>query len=168
MFINNTSMQERKRRSRSIVARQWAGGKYRQKNPSITHPGLVTDPGWDVSDPGESLAKLCRKSFRPCVVWRASTVCTWRGAHCRVTPRATLSPGGEVAGSVPELDLAPNCARPQVARLGKKFLSESESRSCWQYRSSSRFPYFPPFLANWCRTVRQYSVMPRYHGNFVT
>lgn len=60
-------MQERKRRDRAVV-RQRAGGKYGQKNTGIPRPRPVTDPGRDVSDPGESLASLCGKSFRPRVV----------------------------------------------------------------------------------------------------
>lgn len=33
-----------------------------QKNTGIPRPGLVPDPGRDVSDPGEGLANLCRKA----------------------------------------------------------------------------------------------------------
>lgn len=46
--------------------------------------------------PEKVLPNLRRKSL----VGRVRRVCAWRGPHCRMTPRATLSPGGEVAGSV--------------------------------------------------------------------
>lgn len=55
-----------KRRSIAVGAR--AGRKDGEKTASVPRPGLVTDPGWGVSDPGEGPANLCGKSSPLCMV----------------------------------------------------------------------------------------------------
>lgn len=142
-----------KRCSRAVAAR--AGRKDEQKTASIPRPGLVTEPGWSVSDPGEGPANLCRKSSTLCMVRRAGQGHLWR----RKPPRAPAQ-AGEVAGRVPEPDLAPSCvgiSPDHRARAGATGSVVLAAGFCVH-----------PDAAHQGRTVCQVCVMPQHRGTSVT